>query len=427
MPTQNKRLSENRVVITGIGMINPVGNNVSDSWQSLINGRSGLSVFEHELLKNTPWKSFGLVKNEQEILDKVLTKNEQRKTDRFIHLAMIAANEALNDAGITNSFPESRDRFSIFLGIGVGGIDSIYESLNDLNQGGTKKVSPFLIPKSISNEASSWISIKHNLQGQLTTIVNACSSSSDAIGFAFRNIRDGYSDYALAGGTESAINPLSISAFGNMRALSTWNDDPKKASRPFDKNRTGFVLSEGSAVLILQNYETAKKSGAKIYAEIIGYGATSDAYHITAMHPEGFGAKRAINLALRDAQISPEQINYINAHGTGTPMNDPVETKILKDVFGEYINQKNENHILVSSTKSMTGHLLGAAGALEIAITALTLQNQIVPPTINLDEPDQHCDLDYVSKKAKSAKINFALSNSFGFGGANSVVGLKKI
>lgn len=431
MPTQsstysNNCCSKNRVAITGIGIVCPVGNSTEQSWQSLINGQSGLSFLQDDVLPNTQWKSFGLVKNEQELIDSVLSKKDQKKTDRFIHLAVLAGSQALTDAGIIDSFPKARDRFSIFLGVGVGGINSILDEVEKLKEGGVRRVSPFLIPKSISNEASSWLSIKWNLQGQICTIVNACSSSSDAIGMAFRSIRDGYSDYALSGGAESSINPLSISAFGNMRALSTWAGDPKKASRPFDKNRTGFVLSEGSAILILENYELAKKRGAKIYAEVVGYGATSDAYHITAMHPEGFGAQRAINLALKDAQITKEQIGYINAHGTGTPMNDPVETQVLKNVFGNLIDPNNSNHILVSSTKSMTGHLLGATGALEIAICALSLKNQIIPPTINLDEADEKCDLDYVANKAKSANIKFALSNSFGFGGANSVVVLKR-
>ena len=426
MPANSNNYSKNRVVITGIGVVCPVGNTTNQTWQSLIQGKSGLSLLKEDTLKDVPWKSFGYVKNEQELIDLVLTKKEQNKTDRFIHLAMLAGDQALKDAGVTADFPSNRERFSIFLGVGVGGINSILQGISDLREGGVKRVSPFLIPKSISNEASSWLSIKWNLQGQISTIVNACSSSSDAIGTAFRSIRDGYSDYALTGGAESSINPLSISAFGNMRALSTWSGDPKKASRPFDKNRTGFVLSEGGAILVLQNYDLAKKNGAKIYAEIVGYGATSDAYHITAMHPEGVAAKRAINLALNDAQILPKQIGYVNAHGTGTPMNDPIETQILKDVFGKFIDPKNPKHICVSSTKSMTGHLLGAAGGLEIAATALALKNQIIPPTINLDEPDEKCDLDYVANKARKLNFEYAISNSFGFGGANSVIVLKK-
>ncbi len=425
MPTNH--YSKNRVAITGIGIVCPSGNTTEQTWQSMIQGKSGLSLLlKEDVLKDVPWKAFGYVKNEQELIDSVLTKKEQKKTDRFIHLAMLAGDQALKDSGITIDFPSNRDRFSIFLGVGVGGIDSILQSVSDLKEGGVKRVTPFLIPKSISNEASSWLSIKYNLHGQISTIVNACSSSNDAIGMAFRSIRDGYSDYALAGGAESSINPLSVSAFGNMRALSTWSGDPRKASRPFDKNRTGFVLSEGGAILVLQNYDLAKKSGAKIYAEIVGYGATSDAYHITAMHPEGIEAKRAINLALNDARILPEQIGYVNAHGTGTPMNDPIETQILKDVFGKFIDPSNPKHICVSSTKSMTGHLLGAAGGLEVAATALALKNQIVPPTINLDKPDEKCDLDYVANKARKLDFEYAISNSFGFGGANSVIVLKK-
>jgi len=417
---------KNRVAITGIGFVCPVGNNVKDSWQSLIEGRSGLSSLAGFSDKDYPWKSFGLVKNEQNLIDSFLSAKEQRKMDRFIQLALVAGFEAVSDAGLSINFPTNRDRFGVFLGVGIGGMGSILQGQEDLQKKGRNAISPFLIPKSISNEAASWFSIKWDLQGQVCTIVNACSSSNDAIGLAFRNIRDGYSDYILAGGSENCITPLSIVSFGNMRALSTWDKDPAQASRPFDKKRSGFVMAEGAAVLVLERYDLAVKRGAKIYAEVLGYGAAGDAYHVTAMHPQGRGAEKAVRLALRDGGIAPEQIGYINAHGTGTPMNDPIETQVLKNVFGSSIDPDNEKRILVSSTKSMTGHLLGAAGALEVGITALALKGQILPPTANLDEQDEKCDLDCIANRARRAEVEYAISNSFGFGGANSVILLKR-
>jgi len=417
---------KNRVAITGIGFVCPVGNNVKDSWQSLIEGRSGLSSLAGFSDKDYPWKSFGLVKNEQNLIDSFLSAKEQRKMDRFIQLALVAGFEAVSDAGLSINFPTNRDRFGVFLGVGIGGMGSILQGQEDLQKKGRNAISPFLIPKSISNEAASWFSIKWDLQGQVCTIVNACSSSNDAIGLAFRNIRDGYSDYILAGGSENCITPLSIVSFGNMRALSTWDKDPAQASRPFDKKRSGFVMAEGAAVLVLERYDLAVKRGAKIYAEVLGYGAAGDAYHVTAMHPQGRGAEKAVRLALRDGGIALEQIGYINAHGTGTPMNDPIETQVLKNVFGSSIDPDNEKRILVSSTKSMTGHLLGAAGALEVGITALALKGQILPPTANLDEQDEKCDLDCIANRARRAEVEYAISNSFGFGGANSVILLKR-
>lgn len=413
-----------RVVITGIGLISPSGNSKAENWENLVDGKS--LITQMESLGDYQCKAVGLVKNHQDLLDRLISRKEQRVTDKFIHYGLLAASEAISDAGITNNFPVERDRFSVFMGVGIGGIKSVLDEAIVLNERGMKRVSPFTIPRSISNEAAAWICKKWNFQGPMTTIVNACSSSGDAIGNAFRSIRDGYSDFALAGGTESSINKLSIAAFGNMRALSTWSGDPREASRPFDKDRTGFVMGEGAGVLILETLESAKKRGAEIYAEILGYGASSDAYHVTAIHPEGRGAKQAINMALNDGKIDKSKIDYVNAHGTATIMNDVAETEVLKNVFGSAIDPKNENHILVSSTKSMTGHLLGAAGGLETAFSALALKNQIIPPTINLHNPDEKCDLDYVPNVARRANIDFAISNSFGFGGGNSVLLLKR-
>jgi 3-oxoacyl-[acyl-carrier-protein] synthase II len=277
------------------------------------------------------------------------------------------------------------------------------------------------------SEACAWVSIKNNIQGQMCACANACSSSGDAVGFAFRAVRDGYADYAIAGGTEAAIVPIGVISFNNMRALSSWAGDPSKASRPFDKNRSGFVIAEGAAVMIFERKDLALARGAKIYGEIIGYGATSDAYHITAMHPEGLGAEQAIRLALTDANITPEDVGYINAHGTGTLMNDVIETSVIKRIFGSHADPANPGHVCVSSTKSMTGHMLGAAGASEGAFTVLALYNKILPPTINLDEPDPVCDLDYIANKSRLApQIKFAISNTFGFGGGNSVLVFKR-
>jgi len=427
-------LNKNRVAITGIGLINPLGNNTQTCWRNLIAGKSGISFYEHPDLKDYPYKVFGLVKNEKEILDKFFPANLQRKTDRFIHLAMIAGHEAMIDAGFF-SFNKSQnidifenEHFGTCVGVGIGGLHAIQEAAVNFENGGARKVSPFLVPKAIINQAAAHLSMKFNLQGPMISVVNACSSSGDSVGFAFRMIRDGYTDYMLTGGTESCITPLTISAFGNMRALCKYQgDDPTKACRPFDKDRSGFVMSEGAGILVLEKMDFAKKRGAKIYAEIVGYGSTSDAYHITAMHPEGRGAQRAIEIALKDADVDKNQINYINAHGTSTIMNDKIETSVIKRVFGNHANIANKSHLVVSGTKSMTGHMLGAAGGTEISFVALTLKNQILPSTINLENPDKGFDLDYVANCSKKGNVHFAISNSFGFGGGNSVVVLKKV
>ncbi|MFA5074716.1 MAG: beta-ketoacyl-ACP synthase II [Candidatus Babeliales bacterium] len=409
---------KNRVVITGIGLVTPLGDNTKTTWNSLLEGRSGLSLFEHPELQNYKYNVVGLVKEDKNFLDSVFLPAKQRKTDRFIQLAVLAAHQAMLDAGFSTTYPETREKFGVCLGVGIGGLSSIKDSAIQAHTNGVKTVSPFLIPKVISNLAPAWICMEWNLQGSVSAIVNACSSSGDSVGYSFRMIRDGYADFMLTGGTESCINPLSIAGFGNMRSLATlYGGQAQKSSRPFDKDRTGFVMSEGAGILILENFEHANKRGANIYAEIVGYASTCDAFHITAMHPDGTGACNAIKMALQDAQIDKNSIGYINAHGTATKMNDVIETKILK--------KSGLSHALVSSTKSMTGHLLGAAGGTEISYTALALKHQVVPPTINLDNPDPECDLDYVPHVARQVKIDFAMSNSFGFGGGNSVVILK--
>jgi len=415
------------VAITGIGLITPLGNSTAENWESLIAGNSGLSALEHPEFENYPYNIVGQVKNQQALVDAIVPPQVKRKADRFIQLAIVAADEALKDAGFNKNNLEQPDRFGTCIGVGFGGLSSINQAALDLEKKGLKRVSPFLIPKSIINQAGAQISMLYNLQGPISSVVNACSSSGDAVGFAFRMIRDGYADRMVTGGTESCIVPLAIAAFGNMRALSSWKGDPAKASRPFDKARSGFVMSEGAAILVLERMDLAKKRGAHIYAQVVGYGSSADAYHITAMHPEGDGAVRAIKSALSDAHIDAENVGYINAHGTATPMNDPIETSVIKKVFGTHVEKHNADKALVSSTKSMTGHMLGAAGGAEVAFCALALKNKVLPPTINLDMPDERCDLDYVAHAARDRCCDYAISNSFGFGGGNSVVVLKRV
>ena len=420
-------MPKHSVVITGIGIITPLGNNVATTWENLLAGKSGISHLADKFpsLADYDCKVAGFVKNEQSLIDEILTAKEQHHTDRFIHLCLVAAKQAMNDSGLSNSFPEQRDRFGSYIGIGLGGLSQIENAIRKYDSNGPKRLSPFTIPSLISNEAVGWASIKWNIQGSTAIITNACSSSSNALGLAMREIRDGYADYMLTGGTESCMIPAAIAGFGNMRALSTWQGNPENASRPFDAQRTGFVMAEGAAMLMLERKDLAIKRNAKIYAEIAGYGSTTDAYHITAIHPDGTGGIRAVEQALHDAQIEPSQVDYINAHGTGTKMNDAVETKILKQVFGQHVNPSSERHACISSTKSMTGHMLGATGAAEAIFCALAIQNQIIPPTINFDNADPNCDLDYVPNIARKATVNYAISNSFGFGGNNATIVLK--
>ncbi|MBS1987553.1 beta-ketoacyl-ACP synthase II [Candidatus Dependentiae bacterium] len=417
---------KHHVVITGIGLVTPLGNTTQESWQALLAGTSGIKAQDRYAMQGYHPYPAGFVRNEQETLDKLLDAKDQKKTDRFTHLALIAGHEALHDAGLSATHPADRTRFGTYLGVGIGGLGSISDVVLTLEKEGPKRISPFAIPKVINNLAPAWLSMHHELQGPVLALTNACASSGDSLGLAFRAVRDGYADYMMAGGTESCVVPASLAGFGNMRALSSWSGDPACASRPFDAQRTGFVMAEGAAVLILEREDYARARGAKIYAEVVGYGASADAYHITSPHPEGRGACSAITLALDDAQITPEQVGYINAHGTATVMGDRIETHVIKTIFGDHALPVTPDHLLVSSTKSMTGHMLGAAGAAEIAFTALALHNQKFPPTINLETADPLCDLDYIPGVARSAPVEYALSNAFGFGGGNSVVVLKK-
>lgn len=419
--------TKHRVAITGIGLITPLGNTTADNWNALIAGKSGISTINEAIdLAGFNQRIAGVIRDEQALIDTCMSPKDQSKADRFIHLAMVAGKEAMLDAHLTTQFPEHRHRFGCYIGVGMGGIISLSDAIHTLPTG-YRKISPFTIPKSIANEATSWLGMTWNLQGPSAAITTACASSSDALGMAMRAIRDGYCDYMLAGGAEASITPLSIIAFGNMKALSSWTGNPQHASRPFDAQRSGFVIAEGSAMLVLERLDLAQQRGAHIYAELAGYGATSDAYHITGMHPEGTGAICAIKQALDDASLNPHDIDYINAHGTATIMNDVAETHVIKKVFTHYTDPTQPKHVAISSTKSMTGHMLGAAGAAEAAYTALALNRNIIPPTINLENPDAQCDLDYVALHARSGKINAAISQSFGFGGHNAVLALKKI
>ncbi len=418
---------QSRVVISGMGLSTPLGNTVTKNWESLLAARSGItspSLFD---FGGHTAQALGVVANETELLNNIFPLQKQRKTERFMHLAVIAAHQAMLDAGFSMEEPIDRTRCGVYLGIGIGGLHAISEGTLSFAEHGKRSVSPFLIPRSISSEAASWLSMEWNLQGPMGTFCNACASSADAIGVAWNMIRHGYADMMLAGGSESCLTPLAFAGFANMRALSTWQGDPTQASRPFAQDRSGFVMAEGAGMLVLERADHAFARGAPIYAEIVGYGSHSDAYHVTAIHPEGRGATLAMRMALNDAKIDPSEIGYINAHGTGTPLNDPVETHVIKKIFGAHVARDNPNRGVISSTKSMTGHMLGAAGSVELSYAALALKHQIVPPTINLTTPDSLCDLDYVPNVARAVPLKYAMSNAFGFGGGNTVLILKAV
>lgn len=416
-----------RVVITGVGSICPVGNNIKECWHNLCQGQSGIDTvpaflekFQEE--KGTEVTIGGLVKNFNPE-DFIEPKKDVRRMGRFIHLAMAASHEAWQMTGLPSSLPEDLAiRAGCVLGVGMLGLDFLLENHNTLIEKGPRRVSAFFIPGTISNLAPGYIGIKRNLKLDNWTIVSACASGTHAIGEAFNMIKYGRADIMVAGGTESCMHPLAIAGFENMHALcKSHNQDPKSASRPFDKNRDGFVMGEGAGILVLEELEQAKKRKAEIIAEIVGYGSTCDASHITAPSPFGEGAKRAIDLALRSGQINKDDVGYINAHGTSTQLNDKIETEAIKAVF-----QDKAKKIMISSTKSMTGHLLGAAGGIEGVFTALSLKTGMIPPTINLHDPDPECDLDYVPNCARNSQVDIALSNSFGFGGTNAVIALKR-
>ena len=405
--TRNKR-----VVVTGMGAVTPIGHTVQEFWDSLVAGRSGIGPLTKFDTESCPCKVAAEVRNFD--FEQHLDKKEIRKNEDFTKYAMIAARQAAAESGILES-GLNRDEIGCVLGVGIGGIGYIQHTVRDMVLEGPRKVSPMLIPKIIANIAPGQVSIDLELRGPTLSIVTACAAGTHAIGEAVWMIQRGDATAILAGGTEAAICEVSVFGFSHMKALTTeFNDEPTTASRPFDARRTGFVMGEGSGVLVLEDYEHAKARGAKIYGEVLGYGLSSDAYHITAPAPEGEGGGRAMALAIKRSGLQPTDIQYINAHGTGTPLNDKNETIAIKNVFGDHAYK-----LKISSNKSMIGHLLGAAGAVEAVATIKTIENGIVPPTINLTDPDPECDLDYVPHEAVKAEVRYAMSNSLGFGGHN--------
>ncbi|MFL2724031.1 MAG: beta-ketoacyl-ACP synthase II [Gammaproteobacteria bacterium] len=404
-----------RVVVTGLGILSPIGNTLSEAWDSCINGVSGISKIEIDL-KNNPVKVGGRLKNfnPEDFLD----SKEIRRIDPFIQYGIIAANQSINHSGILDSKIDL-SKVGINFGAGIGGIDTIEKNKSLLEERGYKKVSPFFVPGSIVNMISGLISIKHGFMGPNTSVVTACSTGNHCIGTAARSIAYGEADVMIAGGAEMASTPLSIAGFTAARALSM-NSDPETASRPWHKDRDGFVLSDGAGSMVLEDFDHAKARDAKIYAEVIGFGTSSDAHHMTAPPEDGRGAVLSMTNAINDAEIDPSEIDYINAHGTSTPLGDIAETTALKKVFGDYVPQ-------ISSTKSMTGHTLGAAGAIESIFCIQAINHGIIPPTINLDKPDPLCDLNYTPLVSVEKDVRVAMNNSFGFGGTNSTLVFKQI
>jgi len=407
---------ERRVVVTGYGVVSPLGNDVDTFWSHVKEGKSGIGKIEDDEFKEINTQIAGRIKDFP--AEDYFDKKELGKYDLFAQYAYAAAKQALDQSAL-NSDTVNKERIGVYVGSGIGGIDTVLENHKHLLERGVRKVSPFMAPMMISNMAAGIIAIKYGFKGPSFSPVSACATGNHAIGEAYLNILHGYSDAIVAGGAEASINPLSFAGFSRMRAMSTLNDSPEKASRPFDRERDGFVMSEGAGILVLEEYEHAKKRGATILGEIVGYGSTTDAYHITS--PDFDGAARAMKLALGMARLNPTDIDYINAHGTSTPEGDKSETKAIKATFGSHAYQ-----LKVSSTKSMTGHLFGAAGGVEAIITLKSILEDIAPPTINYENPDEECDLNYVPNEAVNMEINYAISNGFGFGGHNAVLAFKK-
>lgn len=416
-----------RVVVTGLGLISPVGNTVQEGWSSIIHGKSGIDTIDS--WTKPDWASEpmgvtigGAVKNfDPEAY--IEPKKDVRRMDRVIQFAVASGRQAWEQAGLPRQLDEATgNKAGVIVGVGLIGLNSLLESYEVLKAKGPKRVSAFLIPSIISNLAPGHLAIRYNLRNANWSCVSACASGSHAIGEAFMHIQSGRADTMIAGGAESAMHPIAVAGFGSMHALcGSRNHDPKGASRPFDRDRDGFVMGEGAGMLVLEELENAKRRGAPILAEIVGYGSTNDAFHITAPAQNGEGAQRAMQSALSMARISPHQVGYINAHGTSTPINDKSETEAIKGVFGTHAAS-----VMVSSTKSMTGHLLGAAGGVEAVFSVLSLVHNIIPPTINYENPDPQCDLDYVPNVAREAKVDYVMSNSFGFGGTNAVLLFKR-
>ncbi len=417
--TEGRKL--NRVAITGMGMINGLGHNLLEVWTNALEGKSGVSLIEQIDTELLTTKFAGEVKNFT-LAEDILDAKEAAKYDRFVHFAMHSANEALTDAGLISNHPYEMERMGCILGVGIGGLPEIERTAKILFEKGPRRVSPFFIPAIIPNMPSGVISIRYNLGGLNYGIASACASAAHALTAASYEIMFGRQDVMVTGGAEAVVCSLTLAGFGNMKALSKRNDDPATASRPYDVDRDGFVLGEGAGVLILENYEKAVARGARIYAEIVGHGATSDAHHITAPHPGGDGASRSMKMAIEDAGVKVEEVGYVNSHGTSTPLGDIGELRAIKKTFGDHAYKIN-----VSSTKSMTGHLLGAAGGIETIFCAMALHTGMIPPTINVKNLDPECDLDITANIAVKKDIKYALNNSFGFGGTNSSLLLKKV
>lgn len=405
---------QRRVVVTGMGLMTPLGLNLTESWQGLVNAKSGIGTITAFDPSAYDAKIAGEIKGFNP--DEYVPKKEQKKMDRFIQLSLAATKMALQDSGLEVR-EEDKPRIGTIIGVGMGGLPVIEAQNNILRERGPGRVSPFFIPAVITNLASGQVSMAYGFKGPNYAVSSACASGAHAIGEATDFIRSGRCDVMIAGGSEAVVTPMAIAGFASMRALSTRNDNPQAASRPWDRDRDGFVLSEGCGILVLEDYEHAMQRGARIYAEVCGYGTSSDAYHMTSPSPGGVGASQSMQYALEDARIRPEQVDYVNAHGTSTPAGDELETEALKRVFGDHAKK-----LWVSSTKSMIGHTLGAAGAVESVICIQALTTSQVPPTINLDNPSDDCDLDYVPKTAREKKLNYVLNNSFGFGGTNCSV-----
>jgi len=404
-----------RVVVTGVGLVSPLGIGTDSTWDGLLNGRSGvapITLFDasrHSTRFAAEVKGFDPLN--------WVEKKDVKKMDRFIQFAVAAADFAVKDSGLVMG-PANADRVGVYVGSGIGGFGTIEREHEALMKGGPRKISPFFIPAAIANLASGWVSIRTGAKGPNSCTATACTSSAHALGDSFRLVQRGDADAMIAGGSEAAITPLGVGGFAAMRALSTRNDDPARASRPFDRDRDGFVIGEGAGILVIEELEQARARGAKIYCEVVGYGMSGDAFHITSPCEDGDGAIRVMRATVKDAGLEPAAVDYVNCHGTSTPVGDPMEVLAVKAVFGEHAKAK----LAISSTKSMTGHLLGAAGGLEAGVTALAIRDQILPPTINHENPDPACDLDCVPNVARKAEVRHALSNSFGFGGTNGAL-----
>ncbi|MDA0189567.1 MAG: beta-ketoacyl-ACP synthase II [Proteobacteria bacterium] len=412
-------MTRRRVVITGLGIVSPVGNSVEDAWQNILAGRSGIDRITRFDVSSFPVRIAGEVRNFD--IGQYLSPKEARRMDTFIHYGMAAGIQAIKDAGL-EAHPANAERIGVAIGSGIGGLPLIENTHDEYLAGGMRKISPFFVPGSIINMISGNLSIMYGYKGPNIALVTACTTGTHSIGEAGRIIEYGDADIMIAGGAEATVSPLGLGGFCAARALSTRNDDPGTASRPWDKDRDGFVLGEGAGVLVLEEYEHAKARGARIYAELVGFGMSADANHMTAPCEDGDGAARCMAAALRNARLNPQDIQYVNAHGTSTPLGDLAETIAVKRAFGAHAGS-----LVVNSTKSMTGHLLGAAGGIEAVFSTLAIHNQVSPPTINLFNQDEQCDLDYCANEARQMRIEAALSNSFGFGGTNGTVVFKRV